>query len=666
MYENLFSPITINKTEIRNRTVYPSLGVLFSQDRRLNDRYYNYFHEKAKGGTGIVIVGPVGMDQLGSGFLTLSLTSDDKIPSFQKLTSLIRQEGAKSWIQLFHAGAYSHPMLINNETPIAPSAVYSKYTKTTPREMTIDEIQDLQESYVKAALRAQEAGFDGIEILASAGYLITQFLSPLKNQRTDAYGGSFENRIRFPREIIEKCREKLGSDFPLTIRIAGNDFVPGHNTDAETPAIAKVYEQAGVDAISVTGGWHETNVPQMTPNLPEGGFSFLAQNIKNAVSIPIMASNRIATPKAAEELIKEGYTDMVNLGRSLIADPHWTNKAREGKAAEIRPCVACLQGCMDGIMTGHPASCVGNPIAGFEGVRVITKSKAPKSVMVIGSGIGGLEAAVTAAQAGHQVDIYEKDSIIGGQLNIAGIPPHKGELFRFIDYYQTMIAKYKIPVHLNTEVNNEIIKGKNPEHLIIAEGAEPIIPPVKGMDDHTVISAWKVLRDNITLGKNVAIIGGGSVGLETALFAAMKGTLTPEALHFLFTYEAESVERLRELMFNGISKVTVFEMLPKVGKDIGKSTKWVVLGNLSRYGIKLKTHSKVLSIENGKITYEQEGEQKEEQFDDVILAAGSKAKKTLSNEIEKLGIPFTQVGDCIQPGKINHAIHGGFLAALEI
>jgi 2,4-dienoyl-CoA reductase (NADPH2) len=666
MYKHLFSPIKINKLEIKNRIAYPALGLLYSYDSRLNDRYYSYFKERAEGGTGIITVGPVGIDFIGSGILALSLANDEAIAPFQKLTSIIKNPGARAWVQLFHAGAYSHPFLIDGKQPVAPSPLYSNYSKTTPREMTKEDIAEVQDSYVKAAKRAVEAGFDGIEILGSGGYLITQFLSPLKNKRTDEYGGCFENRIRFPREVIELVRKEVCTDYPLTIRMAGNDFVAGSNTDTETPEFAKVYEKAGVDAINVTGGWHETKVPQLPMELPRSGYSYLALNIKKAVSVPVMASNRIADPESAERIIKEGYADMVNLGRILIADPEWPKKAFAGKAEEIRPCVACSQGCTDEVFSGRPVFCVGNPQAGFETERKIEKTKNPKKVMVVGAGAAGLEAAITAKKIGHNVELYEKDDDIGGQIWLAGAPPHKQEILEFIRYYRAMLKSHEIPLFLDTKVDKELIASKNPDHIIIAEGAEPAVPPIEGIDDPAVISAWKVLRESPALAKNVAIIGGGAVGLETALFVASKGTLSPEILHFLFAYDAETPERLRELMFSGTHTVTVFEMLDRIGKDVGKSTKWIVFDNLKRFKIRTITGAKVLSVTNGNVVFEKDGIKKEIQFGNVILASGSRPLKKLTSEVSALGIPFTTVGDCITPGRLNDAIHGGFLAALKI
>ncbi|PKL16246.1 MAG: hypothetical protein CVV49_17310 [Spirochaetae bacterium HGW-Spirochaetae-5] len=263
MFNRLFEPIKINKVTARNRIVYPALALMYSMDNTINERYINYFRERARGGAGIVTVGPVLFCKTGAGVIAPSIEFDESIPEFRKLVKAIKDEGALAWIQLYHAGAYSYRVLMGGEQSIAPSAVYSNYAKDTPREMTIEDINRVHEMFIRGAEKAKEAGFDGVELLGSAGYLITQFLSPLKNLRTDEYGGSFENRTRFVRELIEKMRLRLGPDFPITIRMAGNDFVAGSNTDEDMPAIAMMYEKAGIDAISVTGGWHESRVPQL-------------------------------------------------------------------------------------------------------------------------------------------------------------------------------------------------------------------------------------------------------------------------------------------------------------------------------------------------------------------------------------------------------------------
>jgi 2,4-dienoyl-CoA reductase (NADPH2) len=666
MFDILFSPITLNKTVVKNRIAYPALGLLFSYDRKLNDKYYHFFAERARGGAGIVTVGPVGFNIVGGGIGTLGLDSDDSIPDFAQLASVIKKEGARAWVQLFHAGAYSYSKLMGGPDPIAPSPVYSQYSKLVPREMTLADIRETQEGFVNAAWRVKEAGFDGVEIIASAGYLITQFLSPLKNRRTDRYGGSFENRTRFPREILEMLRNKLGPDYPISIRMAGNDFVEGSNTSVETPEIAKVYEKAGVNLISVTGGWHEAHVPQLPMDAPRSVFSYLAQNIKRAVSVPVSASNRITDPRLAEQLIKDGFCDMVNLARILIADPFWPTKAHEGRVQEIRPCVACNQGCTDSLFSGRSVYCIANPRAGYEGERNIAKAKSQKKIMVIGAGPAGLEAAVRAAAAGHAVELYEKSSRIGGQLWIAGTPPHKHEVWKLISYYDALLTKYDIDVFLEHEVSADVIKERNPDYVIVAEGSEPLKPHIDGINDPKVLSAWDVLKNDPMLGATVAIIGGGAVGLETAEFIAAKGTLSPETLHFLFLYQAETVERLRELCTRGNKKVTIFEMLPKAAHNVGRSTRWVLMNSVKRYGIEVITDATVKSLTNGTVTFEHNGVTESMRFDTIVNAVGSRPVRTIADTISKLGIPYTIIGDCDKPAQIDKAIHEGFMAVMNL
>ncbi len=665
-FDNLFSPIIINKTQVKNRIVYPALELLYSYDGKLNEKYFNYFGERAKGGAGIVTVGPVGFNFVGSGPIALQLDSDEAVPEFEKLTALIKKEGALPWVQLFHAGAYSFSPEMGGPEAVAPSAVYSNYSKHMPREMTLEDIRETQEDFVKAAVRAKSAGFDGVEIIASAGYLITQFLSPLRNKRNDQYGGSFENRTRFGREIIEEMRRRLGPEFPISIRMAGNDFVEGSNTSLETPEIAKVYEQAGIDLISVTGGWHEAHVPQLPMDAPRSVFSYLSLSIKRAVSVPVIASNRISDPCTAEQLISDGFCDMVNLGRVLIADPYWPEKAQKGLVDEIRPCVACNQGCMDSLFNGQSVYCLANPRAGYEGERNIRKASSPKKVIVIGSGPAGLEASVRAAEAGHRVTLYEKSDCIGGQLWIAGAPPHKQELWELINYYRAMLDKNGVDVRTEKEVDLALIKSERPDHVFVAEGSEILKPPIEGIDDDKVLSAWDVLKNDPRLGDSIAVIGGGAVGLETAMFLAAKGTLTPEALHFLFIYKAESFERLYNLCTKGNKKVTIFEMLNKPGAEVGRSTRWVVMGNVVRYGVTIIPGAKVLSVKAGMVTFERRGKVGSMQFDHVVNAVGSRSVRKLADALDKSDIPHTVIGDSVKPGQIDKAIHGAFLAVMNL
>ncbi|MEQ8175955.1 MAG: FAD-dependent oxidoreductase [Syntrophomonadaceae bacterium] len=665
MFETLFSPVYINKTQIKNRIVYPSMGVLYSQDGKLNDRYLNYYVEKARGGAGIVTVGPVGIDESAIGYFSPHLDRDEAIESFSILVQAIQAAGAKAWVQLMHAGAYARPEYMGGIQPVAPSPVYSQYSKAQARELTLDEIKAIQRDFVKSAVRAKTAGFDGVEIIGSAGYLICQFLSPLRNQRQDEYGGCFENRIRFAREIIEEMRLELGPDYPITIRVAGNDFIPGSNTDSETPEIARVYEKAGVDAISVTGGWHEAHVPQLTMSVPRGAYLYLAQNIKEAVSIPVIASNRVPEPNLAEKLLRDGQADLINLGRVLMADPFWPEKARSGHSERIVPCVACLQGCMDELMVSRPVQCMVNPRQGYEGVRNIKRTGKPQRVLVIGAGPGGLEAAVRAAEAGHKVELCEKTNRIGGQLWIAGTPPHKQELWRITEYYQEMIKVHDIKVHMNTKVDLGFIQQLRPDYIIAAEGAQPVQPTIEGIEGPGVLNAWDVLESDPPLGRKIAVLGGGAVGLETAHFMAVKGTISEAALHFLFSNNAESPERLKQLIYKGSKQITVFEQLPRVGNGVGRSTIWGLMNELRKHGVRIINRASVQSFNDGLLTYEKDGKLSCEDFDNLVIAVGSRPVRTLADVLPDTGIPFTVIGDSQAPGQISDAIHQAYLAVMN-
>jgi len=666
MFDLLFEPIRIGTLEIPNRILMPSLGTLFSMDQRLNERHYRFYERRAQGGAGVIVAGPVGVDFVGAGIIALSLRQDDYIPDFATLAERVHRYGTKIMVQLFHAGRYSFSAFLDGQEPIAPSAVRSKYTGEVPREMTIEDIVAVQDAFAAAAVRAKKAGLDGVEIIGSAGYLISQFLSPVTNLRTDRYGGSFENRARFAVETIEKVRAAVGKDFPVTIRVAGNNFVKGGNTNEESARFCRLFEEAGVDAINVTGGWHEAFVSQLTMEVPRGGYAYLAAGIKRMVSVPVIASNRITDPYTAEYILNEGMADMVALGRVLVADPDWPIKAREGRPEEIRPCVGCLQGCLDRIFTGQPLCCLVNAEAGLEGERQIRKTSAPKKVVVIGAGPAGMEAARVAGLAGHEVHLYDKRMRLGGQLIVAGTPPGRQEFLTLADYYRAVLPKAGVKIHLGKEIKPKAVARMKADAVILAEGARPIIPAIPGVDLPHVMTSWDFLEKNPRIGRRVAVIGGGAVGLETALLAAKKGTINPETLVFLMFHRAESDEKLHELLTKGSTEVTVYEMLPRVGQDVGKSSRWVLLGELKEFGVRLLTSAKVERIEPHGIVYDHDGEKKTDPCDTVILAVGSAPKRTLADALERAGIPFKSVGDCNAARKIIDAVHEGYVAATEI
>ncbi|MBR0085159.1 MAG: FAD-dependent oxidoreductase, partial [Lachnospiraceae bacterium] len=565
-YKRLLSPITINGMELKNRHIMQPIHLVYSPDGYCNDKFKEFYYRRAEGGTALFIVGGCRFDDYGAAAGMISLRDDSYIPGYKEFTDGMHARGAKVAVQLYHAGAYTHSShCINGRDPVAPSEIRSKFTKEVVREMTRDELEEIIENWAAGALRAKKAGFDGVEILGSAGYLICQFLSPVTNHRTDEYGGSWENRTRFPRRVFKAVRDAVGPDFPLWARIAGNDFVPGSNTNKEAVEFAKICEECGLDMINVTGGWHETRVPQLPGDVPRAGFSYLYSAIKKAVNIPVAGSNRINDPDVAEEMLALGQLDLVGGCRTLIADPDFMKKTIAGETDCIRRCVACNQGCLAKTFFGLPVECLVNGIAGHEFEVKKAGEVAPKNILVVGGGPGGCEFAIDAAQLGHKVTIWEKNEEIGGQLPLVATPPAKGEFLSLIKYYKAMLKKLGVTVVTGKCAAAEEIIGAGYDAVVTATGVTPktINLPVseEGIE---IMTANDVLAGIAIAGKDVVVVGGGSVGCETAQYLAERGSLSAAQLHFLMSRHAETPEELQRLVDRTDRNVSIVEILKKI------------------------------------------------------------------------------------------------------
>ncbi|MDR1765953.1 MAG: FAD-dependent oxidoreductase [Lachnospiraceae bacterium] len=659
--ERLFSPFQVKGLALKNRVVMPALHHLYTPEGYATDRFNEYYYTRAEGGAGLIVVGGCCFDELGRSGSMMSLATDDTIPGWAQFTKGMHDRGAKVAVQLYHAGRYAKESnLPEGEKAVSASAVFSKYSRATPREMGKDDIRRTVERWATGAVRAQKAGFDAVEIIASAGYLICQFLSPTTNLRTDEYGGSWENRCRFPLEVIAAVRAAVGPDYPLFMRISGNDFVKGSNTNEEAVEFAKLIEKAGIDLINVTGGWHESRVPQITGELPRGGYTYLAAGVKAAVSVPVVASNRLGDPVSAELTLALGRADLINVGRPLIADPEWPNKAREGRLDEIRRCVACNQGCLSKTFFGKPIECLVNGSCGREYLLKgrPAKAAAPKNILTVGAGPAGCEFAIRAAALGHHVTLWEKTDRVGGQLGIVSAPPGKEEFACIAPYFRTMLGKSGVDLVFGKEADAQSVVAGGYDAVVVATGSAPKQLRLAVPDDGSVpvVSAHDVLAEKCIPGKRVLIVGGGSVGCETAIYLARKGGVSPEQLYFMMANRSEKQEKIVDMLDRSDYDVTILEVLERIGGGFEPGTAGFLIADMRRLGVKDICSCEIKGIKGGVVSVAAKTADgavlHEIPCDTIVTAVGSASVDDLYAQLEGKVPAVYSIGDAKEVGKI--------------
>ncbi len=659
----LFSPIKINQMELKNRIVMAAAHLHHNDDGYVNDRMVEFFTRRAEGGAGLIIVGTCCVDRETSppGII---IDDDQCLPGLKRLATSVQNGGAKVTCQISHMGASAWSAIIGGNQTVSASAVQSRMTGETPRALEIEEIIALQDKFVQGALRAQKAGFDAVEILG--GYIICQFLSPLTNIREDKYGGSLSGRMRFGVEIAQKVKAALGPDYPLMMRVGGSDFMPGGSNNSDAQAFSVELEKVGVDLINVTGGPHESRIPQITMTVPRRAFTYLAQGIKSAVSIPVIASNRINDPADGEAILRDGEADLVTIARGLITDPDLPNKAKDGRADQIYHCIGCNQGCMDNLFQAKMVTCMINPRAGMEGEWKSIPVSKPKKVLVIGGGAAGMKAACTAAERGHNVTLVDKADQLGGQLLLNKLIPGRGEMVTAATDLTNNLKTLDVKILLDQEADIEFIKKFSPDAVVLASGAVPIELNLPGINSDHVHQAWDVLAGKVCVGKKVVVIGGNAVGLETAMYLATQGTLSPEAFHFLTIHQAETPETLSGLLGKGNKDVTVVEMTQKIGQGTGISTRWIIMSEMRRLGITILKGSKAVGITPEGLEIEGEQGPGFLATDSIVIAAGSRSENKLADDIKELVPEFYIIGDAKEPRNALEAIREGFLTGLKI
>ncbi|WP_407309209.1 FAD-dependent oxidoreductase [Desulfosporosinus sp. SB140] len=665
----LFSPAQIGTLRVRNRLIMTPMHLGYSPEGEVTDRLIEFYRARARGGVGLIIVGGCGIDKIGNAFGMTQLDDDRCIPGLRQLVDAVHAEGAKIVPQLYQAGRYAHSAH-TGQPCVAPSPIPSRLTGQTPVELTEEKISEIIASYESAAKRAQTAGFDGVEILASAGYLISQFLSPLTNHRTDRYGGDLQARMTFGLEVVGAVRRAVGPDYPIIVRVAGNDFMPGSHTNTEACLFCQALEKAGVNALNVTGGWHETSVPQLTMNVPLGAYTYLASGIKQVVSIPVIACNRINTPELAEKILQEGKADFIGMARQLMADPELPNKAMGGNFETIRPCIGCNQGCLDNVFRLKPVACLVNAEAGREvELGSLEPTSSPQKLLVIGAGVSGLEYARVAALRGHMVTIWEEQQEPGGQLTLAAAPPGRKDFLYLGKYLEKACLQLGVTIHYGITATPESIITAVEEgvfdKVVVATGSYPIIPSIPNQGTIKILQAWNVLKGHEKTGSNILIVGGGAVGVETALYLAEASTLDNETLRFLMLEHAESEKELYRLLTQGNKKITILEMAKGIGRDIGPSTRWSMLADLKRYGVKCLDETKVAEVSSDGVLVEGAGGQNLLPADTVIFAIGSRSRNELYLALEGRVKELIIIGDAVNPRKALDAIHNAYAEAIH-
>jgi 2,4-dienoyl-CoA reductase-like NADH-dependent reductase (Old Yellow Enzyme family)/thioredoxin reductase len=612
------------------------------RDGSIGDRFIAYFTERARGGAGLIMI-PFTPLYAGS-HMAAGVFDDRYLPGIRKLTTVLQAHSAKTACQLITA----YHIVSRDGVPelVGPSEVPNQMMRGIPRALTIEEIHGLAECYGKAAGRARKGGFDAVEFIVGAGYLLNRFLSPITNQRKDEYGGSLENRMRILLEIIAGIRRETGDDFPLGVRLNIEEQMPGGHTIEESKIVAQALENAGVNFINTYTGWHESRVPTVASFVPKGAFAPLTAKIRAVVSIPVIATNRINDPETAERIIADGQADFVGMGRALIADPYLPNKAKQGRHEEIVPCLACGN-CLSDIMVvykdphcGASAGCTVNPRTGKELLYVATPAGKTRKVFVAGSGPAGLQAAITAAKRGHQVMLFEKESELGGWMRIGCLPPHKEEIANLTRSLAVQARKAGVKISLGITLDPQTVEREQPDVLILAVGAIPIVPDIPGVDSTHVVTAEDILTGKKTVQGRVIIIGGGLVGCETAEFLVSK---TP-----------------------GVTSVTVLEMLDRLAPTVSTSYRPFFLGMLKMLGIRFETQTTVEEITGQGVKVNRKGELELIEADAVVLAAGLCLNSGIVESFSGKAREVYSIGDCVRPRTIREAVEEGMAVGLKI
>lgn len=654
-YPHLLAPLDLGFTTLRNRVLMGSMHTGLEDRAKNYPKLARYFAERAAGGVGLIVTGGIAPNRIGwLAPFAGKMTRRGEIKRHTLVTDAVHREDGKIAMQILHAGRYGyHPLAV------APSALKSPISPFKPHALSTRGVEGQIKDFVRCATYAREAGYDGVEVMGSEGYLINQFLVKRTNHRTDEWGGSYENRMRFPVEIVRRIRAAVGHDFIIIYRLSMLDLVEEGSTWDEIVTLAKAIEAAGATIINTGIGWHEARIPTIATMVPRGMFAHVTQKMKKEVSLPLVTTNRINMPHIAETILANGQADMVSMARPLLADPEFVNKAATDRADEINTCIACNQACLDHVFQAKFASCLVNPRACNEETLNYTPATNKKKIAVVGAGPAGLAAATVAAQRGHHVDLFEGDSEIGGQFNMAKQIPGKEEFHETIRYFKRQIELTQVHLHLNTRVTAQDLIDGQYDDIILATGVNPRTPAIPGIDHAKTLSYIDVLRHKVTVGQRVAVIGAGGIGFDVAEFLAHDGDhQNPDPAAFMQEWGIDPASEAR----GGIEQITpvnpqsarqIFLLQRKKstpGKGLGKTTGWIHRRSLKKRQVQMIAGASYDRIDDQGLHISVDEHSQCLEVDHVIICAGQTSRTELLAPLE-------------QAGRSVHIIGGAKLAA---
>ncbi|WP_416147827.1 FAD-dependent oxidoreductase [Salipaludibacillus sp. HK11] len=639
--EEVYKPLKINQLTLRTRVIMGSMHVGIEGLENGIHKLTEFYKLRAKHDVGLIVTGGAAVNAEGSGgrdFMTIYQEKD--VERWKPLTQGVHDEGGAIALQLFHAGRYAYKAMTGLD-PVSPSPLQSPINPDQPVALTHEQIERTIDDFAQGARRAKKAGFDAVEIMGSEGYLINQFVSPVTNKRTDQWGGSFENRLRFPLAIMRAVRQAVGPDYPVLFRMSGKDFIEGSTTEMETLQWAKEVENAGADVINVGIGWHESRVPTISMKVPRMTFVPVAESIASHVTIPVVASNRINDPRDANTILKEGNVQLVSMARPFLADPAIITKGKAERYDEVNTCIACNQACLDHVFEGKAATCLVNPEAGRETELVMIETDKPKKLLIIGAGPAGMETARVAAERGHSVTLVDEKTQIGGQLNYSKQIPGKQEFYETLRYYRIQLDLLGVEVRLGLRLTADSPLVKEADDVILATGIVPRMPEIPGVNSKHILSYRDVFEGIAETGSNVIIVGGGGIACDLALF--LKG--------------------------KGVESVTLLQRSKSFARGIGKTTRWATIMELKRQGIKMIGGIETYQhVDDQSVSFTIDGEDKTVVADSVVLAAGQLINDELVGALRDQGKSVHIIGGAKDALGLDakKAIHDGAILARKL